>query len=270
MLRAPCQISLVLSAGCQAAEPLGILSARGQPGALPPLGAWPGSKGQRETECTAHLFCPAPSPVEPAHASSSTCRVKGWDFQWLHLPPRSPAPAEPAAAWITAAAPAPAVCFAKHWLLNASLCSSSHSVQMTKPCTMSVWHGCWLLERIRLLPWQSCQVCGRGRARLCSHAPKAVKKPENTAQSDVNKQVLHILPSQIFRSLKRIGCVIESSRRQLYPVLPALTQPITQSFTWQLDRVTCFHMGEQFSDKALQPEHWKPHCLVPWTLISTG
>lgn len=141
---------------------------------------------------------------------------------------------------------------------------------MTKPCTRSAWHGCWLLERILLLPWQRCQVCGRGRARLCSHAPKAVKKPENTAQSDVNKQGLHILPSQIFRSLKRIGCVIESSRRQLHPVLPALTQPITQSFTWQLDRVTCFHMGEQFSDKALQPEHWKPHCLVPWTLISRG
>lgn len=140
-----------------------------------------------------------------------------------------------------------------------------------KPCTISVWHGCLLLERIRLLHWQSCQVCGRGRARLCSHAPKAVKKPENTAQSDVNKQVLHILPSQIFRSLKRIGCVIKSSRRQLYPVLPALTQPITQSFTWQLDRVMRFHMGEQFSNKALQPEqHWKPHWLVPWTLISTG
>lgn len=176
----------------------------------------------------------------------------------------------PTAAWITAAAPAPTIGFAEHWLLSACLCSSSHSVQMLKPCTMSVQHGCRLLERIRLLPWQSCQVCGRGRARLCSHAPKAVKKPENTAQSDVNKQVLHILPSQIFRSLKRIGCVIESSRRQLYPVLPVLTQPITQSFIWQLDKVTCFHMGEQFSDKALQPEHWKPHYLIPWTLISTG
>lgn len=140
-----------------------------------------------------------------------------------------------------------------------------------KPCTISVWHSCLLLGKIPLLHWQSCQVCGRGRARLCSHIPKAVKKPENTAQSDVNKQVLHILPSQIFRSLKRIGCVTESSQRQLYPVLPALTQPITRSFTWQLDRVTCFHMGEQFSDEALQLEqHWRLHCLIPRTLISTG
>lgn len=106
---------------------------------------------------------------------------------------------------------------------------------------------------------------------LCSHAPKAVEKLENTAQSDVNKQVLHILPSQIFRSLKRIGCVIESSQRQLYPVLPALTQPITLGFTWQVDRVMHFHMGEQFSNKALQPQqHRKPHRLVPLTLISTG
>lgn len=106
---------------------------------------------------------------------------------------------------------------------------------------------------------------------LCSHAPKAVEKPENTAQSDVNKQVLHIPLSQIFRSLKRIGRVIESSQRQLYPVLPALTQPITQSFTWQVDRVMHFHMGEQFSNKALQPQqHKKPHCLVPLILISAG
>lgn len=96
---------------------------------------------------------------------------------------------------------------------------------------------------------------------LCSHAPKAVEKPENTAQSDVNKQVLHILLSQIFRSLKRIGRVIESSQRQLYPVLPALTQPITQSFTWQVDRVMHFHMGEQFSNKALQPEQHKKTTL---------
>lgn len=96
---------------------------------------------------------------------------------------------------------------------------------------------------------------------LCSHAPKAVGKPENTAQSDVNKQVLHILLPQIFRSLKRIGRVIESSQRQLYPVLPALTQPITRSFTWQVDRVMHFHMGEQVSNKALQRERHKKTTL---------
>jgi len=112
-------------------------------------------------------------------------------------------------------------------------------------------------------------VAGEGLG-LCSHAPKAVEKPENTAQSDVNKQVLHILLSQIFRSLNRIGRVIESSQRQLYPVLPALTQPITQSFTWQVDRVMHFHMGEQFSNKVLHPkQHKKPHRLVPPILIST-
>lgn len=106
---------------------------------------------------------------------------------------------------------------------------------------------------------------------LRSHAPKAVEKPENTARSDVNKQVLHIRLSRIFRSLKRIGRVIESSQRQLYPVLPALTQPIAQSFTWQVDRVMHFHMGEQFSNKALQPEqHETPHRCVPPMLISTG
>lgn len=100
---------------------------------------------------------------------------------------------------------------------------------------------------------------------LCSHAPKAVEKPENTAQSDVNKQVLHILLSQIFRSLKRIGRVIESSQRQLYPVLPALTQLITQSFTWQVDRVMHFHMGEQVSNKALQREHHKKPLILTST-----
>lgn len=78
---------------------------------------------------------------------------------------------------------------------------------------------------------------------LYSHAPKAVEKPENTAQSDVNKQVLHILLSRIFRSLKRIGRVIESSQRQLYPVLPAFMQLITQSFTWQVDRGYVFSHG---------------------------
>lgn len=51
----------------------------------------------------------------------------------------------------------------------ACLCPSSCLVEMMKPCTISVWHSCLLLGRIPLLHWQSCQVCGRGRARLtCS------------------------------------------------------------------------------------------------------
>lgn len=105
---------------------------------------------------------------------------------------------------------------------------------------------------------------------LYSHAPKAVEKPENTAQSDVNKQVLHILLSRIFRSLKRIGRVIESSQRQLYPVLPAFMQLITQSFTWQVDRGYVFSHGWRSSTKHCPNNthtHTHNHPLVPLILF---
>lgn len=204
----------------------------------------------------AHSIC-----SDPGQASSSTHRMKGWTCRWFHLP--QPSLSSARGSWIIAA-PAPTACLAENQLLmpvsapapawwNDETLNSISLTRLLSP------------ERIRSLHWHSCQVCGRGRARLCSHAPKAVRKPENTAQSDVNKQVLHILLSQIFRSLKRIGCVIESSRRQLCAVLPALTQPITPSFTWQLDRVTRFHMAAQFSDEALQPkQRWKTHLHGLW------
>lgn len=90
MLRASCQASLVLPAGCQAAKPLGTLSAWGQLRALPALGARPGSKGQGETECTSHLLCPAPSPAGLATLPAVPSRGKAELCPWL--PPSSCSP----------------------------------------------------------------------------------------------------------------------------------------------------------------------------------
>lgn len=230
--------------------------------------------GRRETRFTSHLFCPAPK------ARSA----------WLGCQ-QNPHNERLRSALVTTLPSHPA----QH-----QRCPSGC---LNHRCSTSIWH--FALQSIRcLMPvsapvptllkwrnpaqhqpdtapfsWRGFICCIDKVARyvegeglgLCSHAPKAVEKPENAGQSDVNKQVLHILLSQIFRSLKRIGRVIESSWRQLYPVLPALTQLITQSFTWQVDRVMHFHMGEQFFNKASQPkQHKKAHHLVPLILISTG
>lgn len=249
----------------------------GQPSALRTLGWPPRLNGGREkltwllisSPSTQAQQCLATLPAVPERWKAKIC-------PWLrHFPPTQPS---------TDTGNAPWGC-------------------LNHRCSTSIWH--FALQSIRcLMPvsapvptllkwrnpaqhqpdtapfsWRGFVCCINKVARyvegeglgLRSHATKAVEKPENTAQSDVNKQVLHILLSQIFRTLKRIGRVIESSQRQLYPVLPALTQPITQSFTWQVDRVMHFHVGEQFSNKALQPEqHKKPHRLVPLILISTG
>lgn len=142
MLRAPCQNSLVMLAGMWAAdEPHRRRKAAAQgtaeslvnPG-LAVLCQW----RQRVTEFISHLSCPA---LEPSSAWPSFQQylederqrsALGYDTFLQPSPASEMPPGLPESLlqhqYLT-------LCFAKHSLFNACLCSSSHFVGMTKPCT---------------------------------------------------------------------------------------------------------------------------------------